>query len=163
MADDYNDIDEQNNLNGLPKGFADFSYLYKPQEPRDTLPNFLDTDIFKKVSRILDKPASSVIIADPNKKIILAKLQDLIAFFLNYSAQLRAIYQRTKNPHLKALIERIIIKNDSYLSSALALYKSEASIYDVKDQQQGIFLLGQSQAPYNYQNTSYGSQNQQKQ
>jgi hypothetical protein len=161
MSDDYDDIDEQNQPSRLPRGFADFSSLYKPQEQKDTLPNFLDFDITKKVSRILDKPASSIIIADPNKKVILAKLNDLIAFFLNYSTQLRAIYQKTKNSHLKVLIERLIIKNDSYLNSALALYKSEASIYDVKEQQQGMFLLGQSQIPYNYQN--YGPQNQQKQ
>jgi hypothetical protein len=161
MVDD--DIDEQNIPNRLPKGFMDFSNLYKPLEQKDTLPNFLDFDITKKVSRILDKPASSIIIADPNKKIILAKLNDLIAFFLNYSTQLRAIYQKTKNPHLKTLIERIIIKNDSYLNSALALYKSEASIYDIKDQQQGMFLLGQGQIPYNYQNLNYGPQNQQRQ
>jgi len=161
MADDFDDIDEQNIPKKLPKGFMDFSYLYKPQEPKDTLPNFLDFDITKKVSKILDKPASSIIIADPNKKVILAKLNDLIAFFLNYSTQLRAIYQKTKNPHLKALIERLIIKNDSYLNSALALYKSEASIYDVKEQQQGIFSL--SQTPYGYQNISYGPQNQKQQ
>ncbi len=160
MAEDR-DIDEQNKVNKLPKGFADFSYLYKPPEPRDTLPNFLDTDIFKKVSKIIDKPAESVIIATPNKKVILAKLGDLIAFFLNYSTQLRAIYQRTKNPHLKALIERVIIKNDSYLNSALALYKSEASIYDIKEQQLGILPITQGQMPYTYQN--YGPQNQQKQ
>mgnify|MGYP001770613747 FL=1 len=163
MADNYDDIDEPNIPNKLPRRFADFSYLYRPPEQKDTLPNFLDAHITKKVYEILDKPPASVIIADPNKKVILAKLNDLISFFLNYSTQLRAIYQRTKNPHLKALIERVIIKNDSYLNSALALRKSEASIYDVKEQQQGIFLLGQNQIPYNYQNTNYGPQNQQKQ
>jgi hypothetical protein len=161
MADDYDDIDEQNFPNRSTNRFANFSYLYKPQEQKDTLPNFLDFDITKKVNRILDKPTSSIIIADPNKKVILAKLNDLIAFFLNYSTQLRAIYQKTKNPYLKALIERIIIKNDSYLNSALSLYKSEASIYDIKEQQQGMFLLGQNQTPYNYQN--YGPQNQKQQ
>jgi hypothetical protein len=160
MAEDE-DINEQNNLNRLPKGFADFSYLYKPQEPRDTLPNFLDTDIFKKVSKIIDKPTASVIFATPNKKIILAKLGDLIAFFLNYSTQLRAIYSKTKNPHLKALIERVIIKNDSYLNSALALYKSEASIYDIKEQQPNILPINPGQMPYAYQN--YGPQNKEQQ
>jgi hypothetical protein len=161
MVDDYDDIDEQNPQNRLPKGYFDFSYLYKPPEQKDTLPNFLDSDITKKVNRILDKPTSSVIIATPNKKIILNKLNDLIGFFLNYSTQLRAIYQRTKNPHLKALIERVIIKNDSFLNSALTLYKGESSIYEVKEEQQGMFLFGQGQLPYNYQN--YGPQNQQKQ
>jgi hypothetical protein len=161
MADDYDDIDEQNPQNRPQKGYFNFNYLYKPSEPKDTLPNFLDFDITKKVNRILDKPTSSIIIAAPNKKVILAKLNDLIAFFLNYSTQLRAIYQRTKNPHLKALIERVVIKNDSYLNSALSLYKSEASVYEIKEEQQGIYLFGQNQIPYNYQN--YGPQNQQKQ
>jgi hypothetical protein len=160
MADDYDDIDEQNQPQRLPKGYFNFSYLYKPPEPKDTLPNFLNSEITKKVNQILDKPTSSVIIATPNKKVILNKLNDLIGFFLNYSTQLRAIYQRTKNQHLKALIERVIIKNDSYLNSALTLYKSEASIYEVKEEQQGMFLFGQGQIPYNYQN--YGPQNQQK-
>jgi hypothetical protein len=159
MEDEYNNIDEQNIPKRVPRNFMDFNYLYKPREQKDTLPNFLNFEITKRVNQILDKPASSVIIADPNKKVILAKLNDLIAFFLNYSTQLRAIYQKTKNPNLKALIERIIIKNDSYLNSALALYKSEASIYDIKDQQQGMFLLSQGQTPYNYQNINYGPQN----
>ncbi len=109
MADDYDDIDEQNPQDKLPKGYFDFSYLYKPPEQKDTLPNFLDFDITKKVNKILDKPTSSIIVAAPNKKVILAKLNDLVAFFLNYSTQLRAIYQRTKNSHLKALIERVVI------------------------------------------------------
>jgi len=159
MVDNYDDIDEQRDQNY--RKFADFSYLYKPQEPRDTLPNFLNIEITKQVNKIIDTPVSSVIIADPNKKAILAKLNDLIGFFLNYSTQLRAIYQKTKNPHLKALIERVIIKNDSYLNSALTLYKSERSIYDVKETQQGFFFLNQSQMPYNYQN--YGPQNQKQQ
>ncbi len=30
MADDYDDIDEQNPRDRLPKGYFDFSYLYKP-------------------------------------------------------------------------------------------------------------------------------------
>jgi len=161
MVDDYDDIDNQNPQNRPQKGYFNFNYLYKPPEQKDILPNFLDFDITKKVNRILDKPTSSIIIAAPNKKVILAKLNDLIAFFLNYSTQLRAIYQRTKNQHLKALIERVVIKNDSYLNSALSLYKSEASIYEIKEEQQGMFLFGQSQVPYNYQN--YGPQNQQKQ
>jgi len=160
MANDYNDINEQNPQNRLPNNYFNFSYLYKTSEPKDTLPNFLNSEITKKVNQILDKPTSSVIIATPNKKVILNKLNDLIGFFLNYSTQLRAIYQRTKNKHLKALIERVIIKNDSYLNSALTLYKSEASIYEVKEEQQGMFLFGQGQNPYNYQN--YGLQNQQK-
>ena len=160
MVDNYNDIDEQNPQNRSSKGYFDFSYLYKLPEQTDTLPNFLDSDITKKVNRILDKPTSSVIIATLNKKITLEKLNDLIGFFLNYSTQLRAIYQRTKNPHLKALIEKVIIKNDSYLNSALTLYKGESSIYEVKEEQQGMFLFGQGQLPYNYQN--YGNQNQQK-
>ncbi len=43
MADDYDDIDEQNPRDRLPKGYFDFSYLYKPPEQKDTLPflNFL--------------------------------------------------------------------------------------------------------------------------
>ena len=158
MVDDYDDIDEQNQPSRSQKGYFDFSYLYKPPEQTDTLPNFLDSDITKKVNRILDKPTSSFIIATPNKKITLEKLNDLIGFFLNYSTQLRAIYSRTKNPHLKALIEKVIIKNDSYLNSALTLYKGESSIYEIKEEQQGTFLFGQSQLPYNYQN--YGNQNQ---
>jgi hypothetical protein len=161
MIDNYDNIDEQNQPQKLPKGYFDFSYLYKPTEPKDTLPNFLNSEITKKVNQILDKPTSSIIIATSNKKVILNKLNDLIGFFLNYSTQLRAIYQRTKNPHLKALIERFIIKNDSFLNSALTLYKSEASIYEIKEEQQGMFLFGQGQIPYNYQN--YGPQNQQKQ
>ena len=161
MADDYNNIDEQNPQNRSQKGYFNFGYLYKPPEPKDTLPNFLDFDITKKVNRILDKPTLSIIIATPNKKITLEKLNDLIGFFLNYSTQLRAIYNKTKNLHLKALIERVVIKNDSYLNSALSLYKSEASIYEIKEEQQGMYLFGQSQTPYNYQN--YGPQNQQKQ
>ena len=165
MADDYDDIDDQNPQNRpqnrLQKGYFNFSYLYKPPEPKDTLPNFLNFEITKKVNQILDKPTSSIIVAAPNKKVILAKLNDLIAFFLNYSTQLRAIYNKTKNPHLKTLIERVVIKNDSYLNSALSLYKSEASIYEIKEEQQGMYLFGQSQVPYNYQN--YGPQNQQRQ
>jgi len=158
MVNDYDDIDEQNPQNRSPKGYFNFNYLYKLPEQTDILPNFLDSDITKKVSKILDKPTSSVIIATPNKKITLEKLNDLIGFFLNYSTQLRAIYQRTKNQYLKALIEKVIIKNDSYLNSALTLYKGESSIYEIKEEQQGMFLFGQSQVPYNYQN--YGNQNQ---
>ena len=158
MVNDYDDIDEQNPQNRSQKGYFNFSYLYKLPEQTDTLPNFLDSDITKKVSKILDKPTSSVIIATPNKKITLEKLNDIIGFFLNYSTQLRAIYQRTKNQYLKALIEKVIIKNDSYLNSALTLYKGESSIYEIKEEQQGMFLFGQSQVPYNYQN--YGNQNQ---
>jgi len=158
MVDNYDDIDEQNPQNRSQKGYFNFNYLYKLPEQTDILPNFLDSDITKKVSKILDKPTSSVIIATPNKKITLEKLNDLIGFFLNYSTQLRAIYQRTKNQYLKALIEKVIIKNDSYLNSALTLYKGESSIYEIKEEQQGMFLFGQSQVPYNYQN--YGNQNQ---
>jgi len=158
MVNDYDDIDEQNPQNRSQKGYFNFSYLYKLPEQTDTLPNFLDSDITKKVNKILDKPTSSVIIATPNKKITLEKLNDLIGFFLNYSTQLRAIYQRTKNQYLKALIEKVIIKNDSYLNSALTLYKGESSIYEIKEEQQGMFLFGQGQVPYNYQN--YGNQNQ---
>ena len=158
MVDDYDNIDEQNPQNRSPKGYFNFNYLYKLPEQRDILPNFLDSDITKKVSKILDKPTSSVIIATPNKKITLEKLNDLIGFFLNYSTQLRAIYQRTKNQHLKVLIEKVIIKNDSYLNSALTLYKGESSIYEIKEEQQGMLLFGQGQSPYNYQN--YGNQNQ---
>ena len=161
MADNYDDIDEPNIPNKLPKGFADFSQLYKPPEPKDTLPNFLNFEITKQVSKILDRPSSSIIIANSDKKVILNRFNDLIGFFLNYSTQLRAIYQKTKNPHLKALIERVIIKNDSYLNSALTLYKSEASIYEIKEQQQNPFIL--SQIPYNYQNINYGPQNQKQQ
>jgi len=161
MADDYDDIDEPNNQKGPQKRFMDFSYLHKPQEPKDTLPNFLNFEITRQVNRILDRPSSSTIIANSDKKVILNKFNDLIGFFLNYSTQLRAIYQKTKNPHLKALIERTIIKNDSYLNSALILYKSESSIYEVKESQQGLFFLNQSQVPYNYQN--YGPQNQKQQ
>ena len=158
MVDDYDNMDEQNLQNRSSNGYFNFNYLYKLPEQRDTLPNFLDSDITKKVSKILDKPTSSVIIATPNKKITLEKLNDLIGFFLNYSTQLRAIYQRTKNQHLKVLIEKVIIKNDSYLNSALTLYKGESSIYEIKEEQQGMFLFGQGQSPYNYQN--YGNQNQ---
>jgi len=158
MVDDYDNMDEQNPQNRSSNGYFNFNYLYKLPEQRDTLPNFLDSDITKKVSKILDKPTSSVIIATPNKKITLEKLNDLIGFFLNYSTQLRAIYQRTKNQHLKVLIEKVIIKNDSYLNSALTLYKGESSIYEIKEEQQGMFLFGQGQSPYNYQN--YGNQNQ---
>jgi len=158
MVDNYDDIDEQNPQNRSQKGYFNFNYLYKLPEQTDILPNFLDSDITKKVSKILDKPTSSVIIATPNKKITLEKLNDLIGFFLNYSTQLRAIYQRTKNQYLKALIEKVIIKNDSYLNSALTLYKGESSIYEIKEEQQGMFLFGQGQVPYNYQN--YGNQNQ---
>jgi len=158
MVDNYDDIDEQNPQNRSQKGYFNFNYLYKLPEQTDILPNFLDSDITKKVSKILDKPTSSVIIATPNKKITLEKLNDLIGFFLNYSTQLRAIYQRTKNQYLKALIEKVIIKNDSYLNSALTLYKGESSIYEIKEEQQGMFLFGQGQMPYNYQN--YGNQNQ---
>jgi hypothetical protein len=161
MPEDNEKINNQDLLKRVPKDYYDFEELYKPQEPKDTLPNFLDFDIFKKVSKIIDKPAESVIVADPTKKVILAKLSDLIAFFLNYSTQLRAIYQKTKSPHLKALIERIIIKNDSYLNSALALYKSEASIYDIKDHQVAVLPIAPGQIPYPYSN--YGPQNQQKQ
>jgi len=158
MVDDYDNMDEQNPQNRSSNGYFNFNYLYKLPEQRDILPNFLDSDITKKVSKILDKPTSSVIIATPNKKITLEKLNDLIGFFLNYSTQLRAIYQRTKNQHLKVLIEKVIIKNDSYLNSALTLYKGESSIYEIKEEQQGMFLFGQGQSPYNYQN--YGNQNQ---
>ena len=161
MVDNYDNIDEQNPQNRSQKGYFNFSYLYKLPEQTDILPNFLDSDITKKVSKILDRPTSSIIIATPNKKITLEKLNDLIGFFLNYSTQLRAIYQRTKNQYLKALIEKVIIKNDSYLNSALTLYKGESSIYEIKEEQQGMFLFGQSQVPYNYQN--YGPQNQQRQ
>ncbi len=45
MADNYDDIDEQNPQNRLPKGYFNFSYLYKLPEQKDTLPNFLDFDI----------------------------------------------------------------------------------------------------------------------
>jgi len=157
MVDDYNDIDEQRDQKEYYGRFANFSYLYKPQEPKDVLPNFLNFEITKQVNKILDRPSSSIIIANPDKKVILNRFNDLIGFFLNYSTQLRAIYQKTKNPHLKALIERVIIKNDSYLNSALTLYKSEASIYEIKDQQQAPFIF--SQIPYNYQNINYGPQN----
>ena len=161
MVNNYDDIDEPNNQTGPQRRFTDFNYLYKPQEPKDTLPNFLTFEITRQVNKIIDTPISSVIIANPDKKVILNKLNDLIGFFLNYSTQLRAIYQKTKNPHLKALIERVIIKNDSYLNSALTLYKSERSIYEVKEPQQGLFFLNQGQIPYNYQN--YGPQNQKQQ
>jgi len=161
MSEDIEDINEQDESERISKKYYDFREVYQSKEQEDILPNFLEFDIFKKVSKIIDKPAESIIIADPNKKVILAKLGELIAFFLNYSTQLRAIYQKTKNPHLKALIERVIIKNDSYLNSALALYKSEASIYDIKEQQPGILPMSPGQTPYIYPN--YGPQNQQKQ
>ena len=38
MADDYNNIDEQNPQNRPQKGYFNFGYLYKPPEPKDTLP-----------------------------------------------------------------------------------------------------------------------------
>jgi len=161
MPEDIENMNEQDQPKKITKKYYDFSELYEQKEPEDILPNFLEFDIFKKVSKIIDRPAESIIIADPNKKVILAKLGELIAFFLNYSTQLRAIYQKTKNPHLKALIERVIIKNDSYLNSALALYKSEASIYDIKEQQLGILPMSLGQTPYISPN--YGPQNQQKQ
>jgi len=161
MPEDIENINEQDESERISKRYYDFREVYQSKEQEDILPNFLEFDIFKKVSKIIDRPAESIIIADPNKKVILAKLGELIAFFLNYSTQLRAIYQKTKNSHLKALIERVIIKNDSYLNSALALYKSEASIYDIKEQQPGILPMNPGQTPYIYPN--YGPQNQQKQ
>ncbi len=45
MADDYDDIDEQNPRDRSSRGYFDFSYLYKPPEQKDTLPSFLDFDI----------------------------------------------------------------------------------------------------------------------
>ena len=161
MPEDIENINEQDESERISKRYYDFREVYQSKEQEDILPNFLEFDIFKKVSKIIDRPAESIIIADPNKKVILAKLGELIAFFLNYSTQLRAIYQKTKNSHLKALIERVIIKNDSYLNSALALYKSEASIYDIKEQQPGILPMNPGQTSYIYPN--YGPQNQQKQ
>jgi hypothetical protein len=161
----YSDINKiiekiQNNRKDIKlKDYIDFNEIFKDLEKKDdkdVLPNFLNYDIIKKINEILDRPYSTIIYADPEKKSILAHMGTLMSFFSYYSVQLRYLYKTTDNKYLKELIKRVLAKNDGYLNMAIELYKIETSIYIVKDNQ----ITG---LPYQFnQNQNYGIQYQNK-
>lgn len=146
------------NQNPGLKDYIDFDDIFKDVEKKDdkdVLPNFIENDIAKKVNEILDRPYSTVIYADQEKKAILAHIGLLISFFQYYSGQLRYLYKTSNNEYFKELVKRVLAKNDGYLNMALVLYKMETSIYIVKDNQPTINPVYQ---PYLGQN--FGNQYQ---
>jgi|LAFM01.1.fsa_nt_gi hypothetical protein len=147
----------ENQNSGL-KDYIDFNEIFndiEKKDDKDILPNFIDTDIARKVNEILDRPYSTIIYADSEKKEILARIGILISFFQYYSGQLRYLYKTTNNEYFKELVKRVLAKNDGYLNMALVLYKMETSIYIVKDNQPIINPIYQ---PYLGQN--FGNQYQ---
>ncbi len=151
-------LKEDNQQNVKLKDYIDFNEIFKDVEKKDdkhVLPNFLNYDIVRKVNEILERPYSTVIYADHEKKATLAHIGTLMSFFLYYSALLRYLYKIVDNEYLKELIKRVLAKNDGYLNMALTLYRIETSIYVIKDDQ----IIGSH--PF-IQNQNYGNQYQNK-
>jgi len=147
------------NQNTKLADYINFNEIFddiKKINEEDVLPNFLDYDIIKKVNNILDRPYSTIIYADPEKKAILAHMGTLISFFSYYSAILRYLYKISNNEYLRDLIKDVLAKNDGYLNMALELFKIETSIHVIKDNQ----IIGQLHQFI--QNQNYGNQFQNK-